>query len=354
MNLGSGFYAATRDARRVLVIDPGMLGDTLHLLPALREVRRNYPQAEIHVVCSPVGAEVHQMPGVAHRLWVLPQARAQRRLAEQLRLLLALRRLRFDVSINFGGNDRNLVYAAVIGARRRLGQKRDRWHFWSGWCVPHWVTVQDRNQPAFEQRREVLTAAGFPLKPPTFELPIPDDARAWAAARLPGTAIHFSLNASTILKEWPLANWIDLARLLAQSGSQLRIVATGSSQPRERQRLEAFMAALDNSSVQIFSGLSIAQLAALLSRCSLHVGADSGVLHLAVAVGTPTISLFRKYPGLEGWLPRGPQHRVLTVECGCVGLRRPPCLESQTSACLAGIKPEVVARAVVERTVPAT
>src|SRR5262245_54467047 len=96
MNLGAAFRDTTRNAQRVLVIEPGMLGDALHLIPALWELRRSYPEAELHVLCSPVGAEVQEMAGVAHKLWVLPQARRERRLSEQLRVLRELRRRKFD------------------------------------------------------------------------------------------------------------------------------------------------------------------------------------------------------------------------------------------------------------------
>ena len=346
MNPGAGFYSNTRGAHRVLVIDPGMLGDTLHLLPAMRELRRSYPDAELHVLCSPVGAELHRLAGFATRLWVLPQGREQRRLTQQLRLLFDLRRLRFDASLNFGTNDRNLFYAAIIGARRRLGRRLDRWHFWSSWCVPDWVTVSGQGKPAFEERRLMLAAAGFPLEEARYSLTVPAEEQAWATANIPGGAVHFSINASTPVKEWPLRNWEELARLLRDE-VECPIIATGSNQPREKQRLEAFAAAAPGA--RIFAGLPIARLAAALERCRLHIGADSGVLHLAVAVGTPTISLFRDYPGWKTWAPQGEAHQVLSVHCECAGNQGTTCLERKEAVCLAGIAPGAVLNAIREK-----
>lgn len=71
------------------------------------------------------------MTGYLDRQWVLEQARERRRLVAQLRVLLALRRLRFDVSINFGDQDRNVIHAGIVRARHRLGCGPKRWHFWS-------------------------------------------------------------------------------------------------------------------------------------------------------------------------------------------------------------------------------
>jgi ADP-heptose:LPS heptosyltransferase len=346
MSPGAGFYSKTRKAHRVLVIDPGMLGDTLHLLPAMRELRRNYPEAELDVLCSPVGAELHRLAGFANRMWVLPQGREERRVTEQLRVLMELRRRRFDASLNFGTNDRNLLYAAIIGARRRLGRKFDRWHFWSSWCVPDWVTVSGQGKPAFEERRLMLAAAGFPLEEARFSLSVPAEEQAWAAANIPAGALHFSLNASTPVKEWPLGNWEELARLLRDEIDR-PIIATSSSQPRERQRLDAFAAAVPGA--RIFPGLPIGRLAAAIERCSLHVGADSGVLHLAVAVGTPTISLFRDYPGWQTWAPQGEAHKVFTVHCDCASNKVRACLDRNEAVCLAGISAAVVLSAVQEK-----
>ena len=346
MNPGTEFYSNTREARRVLVIDPGMLGDTLHLLPAMRQLRYSYPQAELHVLCSPVGAELHRMAGCASRLWVLPQGRQQRRLTEQLRVLIGLRRLRFDASINFGTNDRNLIYAAIIGARRRLGRRLDRWHFWSCWCVPDWVSVSGQGKPAFEERRLMLAAAGFPLEEARFSLAVPAEEKVWAAANVPAGALHFSINASTPVKEWPLRHWQELARLLRQEGGR-PIIATGSNHSREKQRLDAFAAAVPEA--RIFAGLPLKRLAALIERCSLHVGADSGVLHLALAVGTPTISLFRDYSGWQIWAPQGEAHKVLSVHCECAGNKGVACLERKEAVCLAGISPEAVLSAIHEK-----
>jgi hypothetical protein len=91
-------------------------------------------------------------------------------------------------------------------------------------------------------------------------------------------------------------------------------------------------------------GLAIAELAAALSRCRLHVGPDSGVLHLAMALGTPTLALFRDHPEMGEWLPRGPSHRHLSSPCPCVGQAHPPCRAVGIPRCLQANQPGAVAR----------
>jgi ADP-heptose:LPS heptosyltransferase len=343
MNAATEFYAVTRAARRVLVIDPGMLGDAVHLLPALHDLRRQYPQAELHTVSSPVGAQVLELAGCVDRQWVLEQASERRSLVKQLRVLRALRRLRFDVSINFGDNERNLIYAGLIGARHRLGRRPGHRHGWLHWCIGHWVLVEDRTAPAYEQRRQVLAGAGFSLGPIRYGLQVPADATARAAARVPADAVHFSINASSPLKEWPLEHWVTVVRELLATHPQVSIVATAGANPREQARLERFAVGVAHPRlILVQGGPAVADLAAVLQRCCLHVGADSGVIHLAAALGTRVLALFREYTNAAAWMPESPPHRVLSAPCRCVNQAPAPCAAQGRAECLAGIAPELV------------
>jgi ADP-heptose:LPS heptosyltransferase len=338
-------YPMTRSAQRLLVIDPGQLGDTVHLVPALWELRRGYPNAEIHVISSPVGAEVLRMADCADFQWILDQAPERRRLFAQLQVLFALRRKQFDLSFNFGDNDRNVIHAAIAGARRRLAPRRDRWHFWSQWCVPIWVSITNRDEPVFEQRRQMLAACGIELGAPRFDLRPPQSALDWAAANVPEGAIHLSINASAFWKEWPLEKWIESSERLMAQGPTIQLVATSSSAPRELERLNELAGAIRSPRLKAFPGPTVAQLCAGLSRCDLHIGADSGVVHLAMALGLPTVSIFRRYPGLAEWLPRGPEHRHFVTNCACLHGIRPECRSTQRAVCLTGISAEDVAHA---------
>ena len=74
--------------------------------------------------------------------------------------------------------------------------------------------------------------------------------------------------------------------------------------------LDDFARAMAGAGVRVVSGLSPLELAALLSRCRLYVGSDSGVSHLAAAVGIPTVAVFGPSDPVV-WAPRGRSVRVL-------------------------------------------
>src|SRR5689334_14059686 len=79
----ANFYNKTRDARKVVVVDLGFLGDTVHLLPALHELKRNYSRAELHVVTSAVGCEVLGLVPCVERAWSIEMSRHKRSLWQQ-------------------------------------------------------------------------------------------------------------------------------------------------------------------------------------------------------------------------------------------------------------------------------
>jgi ADP-heptose:LPS heptosyltransferase len=313
-----GFYEETRGAGRLLVIDPGVLGDAVHLVPALRDLRRNYPGVELHTVSSPAGREVLEMAGCVDRQWILEQAPERRRFIDQARVALDLRRQCFDVSINLSGADRPLILAGVVGARRRLGWRQARWHTWSTWCVDAWAESIDPLLPVFEQRRRVLAAAGLSLGPADLALVPPPECMAAAGEWVPQRSLHVSVSASHSLKEWPMDRWIGFIHRFLAAHPDWNVVATGSPGGREQERLDQLRNRVGDRRL-LFPNrpLGIQGLAAVLKRCRLHVGADSGALHLAASVGTPTVSLFRDYHDASSWMPQGPRHRSLSVPCAC-------------------------------------
>jgi len=284
------------------------------------------------------------------RAWALEMYSETRSLRQQLQVLRALRRLRFDLAMNFSGADRSVFLTAFSGARVKVAHESARRQFWRPWLIANWVPRQDHLLPVYEQRRQVLRACGIEPGRPAWDLQIPAEAVSRAEALVPANSIHFSINANSPLKEWPLGHWVELARELFSADPGVRIVATASRGANEQERLQGFIQSVGNLRlVGLPPGLSIAALGGVLQRCSLHVGGDSGVLHLAVALGLRTVSLFRQYEDVSAWLPTGPQHRVLSVPCKCVNQRDGPCHPLGPAECLERIQPAQVAALVREQ-----
>src|SRR5258708_25329358 len=133
------FYNETREARKIIVIDLGYLGDSIHLLPALCEIKEKYPRAELHVASAPVGSEFLAMAPCVDRTWPLSRSPQGTPWAEQRRWIANVRRERFELVFNFSGTDRTVFLTFLTAARWRVAFEGGRRHFWNRWLIPHWV-----------------------------------------------------------------------------------------------------------------------------------------------------------------------------------------------------------------------
>ena len=117
------FLERTRAAAKIIVIDFGFLGDSIHLVPALWEIKRHYPGAELHTLSAPVGAELLALAPCVDRPWAFPLTAKSPPWWKHWDILWALRRQRFDVAFNFNGSDRSLFATAAMVAGLRSGAK---------------------------------------------------------------------------------------------------------------------------------------------------------------------------------------------------------------------------------------
>lgn len=350
MAAAGSFYDQTHAARKIIVVDFGFLGDTLHLIPALWEIKRHYPEARLHVLSSPLGAEVLRLAPCVDRLWPVEIHPRRRRLCEQLAVIRALRREKFDVAFNFSGIDRATIFTGLTGARWRMAYPGGRKHFWNRWLIHHWVEPQDPDLTVWERHRRSLAVCGFTLQPPRFDLRVDDASARWAGPLVPRGAVHVSINSANPLKEWPLDHYAEMLRAVWQVEPQLPFVVSAAANDREQDRLRKFLALVHDARLLTLPGRpGIAQLAAAVQRCRIHVGPDSGVVHLAVALGVPTVSFFREQGGYKCWLPAGPSHRALTVPCVCIDHHSGACEAAGQAACLAKISPARVAAIILGR-----
>lgn len=121
--------------------------------------------------------------------------------------------------------------------------------------------------------------------------------------------------AGSASKRWPLEKFMHLARHLTAQGALL--IVEGPAEPGLGQRLVDGT----DSGARLASHLGPRMLAAVLSHCRLFVGNDSGVAHLAAAVGSPCVLIFGP-TSAEHWAPIGEHIAILRNTCDCIGCER--------------------------------
>jgi ADP-heptose:LPS heptosyltransferase len=333
------------DWKKVLLVDLGFLGDTVHSIPGIRALALS--GARVDVMTTPVGAEILALVPEVGKTWVVPLRKPSPPPWKNLGTLFRIRRENYDAAMTFVGSDRNLYGISASGARERIAHLTGK----NSWPARIWLTqglaARDRRHPVYEQRLSLLRELGWKGSDPGWAWAIPGNDQTWARNTIQPPALHLSINAaSSPLNEWPLDDWAAVLHQIWKIRPEVQVVATGADSGRETARLGDLYALVNDSRLKILTGrLPVSRLAALLQYVDLHLGLDSGVLHLAVALGKPTVSLFRDSVGRPGWAPRGETHRVLARPCSCQSFGRTDC-EGGRSKCLAEINPDQVVEAV--------
>ncbi|MDX2168961.1 MAG: glycosyltransferase family 9 protein [Deltaproteobacteria bacterium] len=295
-------------AMRVLIVRLRALGDVIHALPVACAIRDALPGAWIAWLAEePARPLLADHPAI-DRCVSVPRGWA-RSPAALAALRRALRAERFDVVLDLQGVRASVLASWLAGAPRRLSfigmlshqlrhriRDEDRLRALSRLCArPLGVELVTATRAHIVDRYlEILAPLGVAAPRVRFGLrESPADAadaeRAVARMRLapggyallhPGGAPH---------KLWPADRFAVVARHLAAGWRLPSVVLQGPGEG-ERQAAEDVVAASDGSA-RLAPPLTLAQLAALARRARLFLGAESGPLHLAAAVGAPCIGL---------------------------------------------------------------
>jgi ADP-heptose:LPS heptosyltransferase len=310
------FLARTRTAKKVMVLDLGFLGDTVHLLPALWRVRRAYPQAELHVaVASHITSFMACAPWV-DRVWGYMRYPRHATLRENLAMVARLRREQFDVVINLNGSDRSSWLTFLSGAPVRLGRRPDDGGppFWRRMFTDQ-VDYPFDAEPLYQQRCRCLELAGFPVSPPEFHLEIhPQNLQAAGLTETDtGTYFHLSPFTTADHKELSPAQLAELIAGLTRDFPERKLILSCAPTGREKGKMGELLALLPQKPWRVFAGdLNLLQVAAVIQHAALHLCGDTGTLHLAVATRTPVVTWFWPNPGMKVWLPAAGHFRVVT------------------------------------------
>jgi heptosyltransferase-2 len=319
---------------RILMVRLSALGDVVLATPVLRALRAHFPAAQIDWLVESsyldlVVGNPHLSEAVAY-----DKRGVHRGALGLLRLRLELQRRRYDLVIDLQAKPKTAALVRLLGAGRVVSlQKRD---------APALLRAAvGRDRPlvrahAVELYLEVLASLGIPAAGLPLELPP-------RAARLPRTgAAGLAPGARWATKRWSPARFAEVGNRLAARGHPVVLVGG----PGDVAELDAVRAGLDAPPLLDTRALSIAQLIDTVAGFGVLVAGDSGPVHIASALGIPTVALFGP-TSPQRWGPLGAQHRVVTRGLACS-----PCSNHGsahcplgTHACLREIGSEEVAAA---------
>jgi lipopolysaccharide heptosyltransferase II len=342
------------DPRVILLVQLDHLGDGIISTVMLPALRRRYPAASIEMLVGEWNRELFEAVPEVDRVHVSRVNRFAR--GNRFGWLLAtlwwgwkLRSRKVDLAIDVRGEFPLALVLWLCGARRRLG-----WDAGGGGFLltdsPRYVP----NRPEAESRLALLAELGIrpddepwrPVVQPSEEARRRagqwwDYLREKTPANGPRIVIH--VGAGTEAKRWPAEHWRELLGwMIVQLRAQ--VVLVGSKADRIIAR--HILGPQPCEGVADWTGqLCLVELAAVLERADLMVGADSGPAHLAAAVGAPVVALFSGTNNPRQWQPSGESVCVVRHEVSCSPCHREQCPLAD-HPCMAELRPEQVAKAV--------
>ena len=291
-------------ASRILIVRLSAMGDVVHVLPMLAALRAALPDAQIGWLVEERAASLLDGHPQLDRVWVWPR----RRLTELLRrgrALAALRVVRdfvrelraagYEVTIDAQGNARSASLAWLSGAPRRIGLAHGYAREGAGFLYTDRVAPTRARQLKVVRALELLRPLGIETRGARALLGISERTREWARAQIealggrPAVAIHPGVSDFGAIKQWDPVRFGGTADRRARDHGARCIVTWG---PGERELAERVVSASDGAARLAPQTASILELAALYEACDLVIGADTGPIHLAAAIGVPVVGLY--------------------------------------------------------------
>ncbi|HKZ81985.1 MAG TPA: glycosyltransferase family 9 protein [Pyrinomonadaceae bacterium] len=330
---------------RILVVRLRSIGDTVLATPSLFALKRFLPRVRIDVLLEDWVAPVLEGFEYVDNVLTLKAHST----ASRVNVVRRLRAARYDVAFNLHGGTTATFLTRASGATHRVGYASYRYKRLHNHLAPSSLLLWGRETAhSVEQQLALLGWTGVPVsdRPPT-QLAVTEQAAMSVAARIQAKNLDQSTPLAMIhpaaafqTKQWAVQKFAEAADKIAKRGFNIVTVTT----PLEAQ-LARELGRLSSTQMTTFTDLSLPEVAALAARARLFLGNDSGIAHIAAAVGTPSVVVFGS-SNVAHWRPwpKAPAE-IVREEMDCQ-----PC---HGYYCEKFAEPECIKRVPVERVMAA-
>jgi len=328
---------------RALVIKLRHHGDVLLAAPVLRVLKAHAPRAEVDALVYDDTAAMlagHPALAVLHvvgRKW--RDEGAFSRLLLEKGLYDALRARRYDLILHLSEQPRGAWLARALGARYRVAPATPgKGDFWRGSFTHLYALARNGRRHKVEENLDALRRIGLQPVPEERRVDfVPGEDAIASVVKLLGAEglqergfVHVHPASRWSFKSWPAERNAELIDALAR---RHRVVLTAAPEPEETSFVGEIVSRTKTKPVNLAGKLSIKELGALTARARLFIGVDSMPMHLAAAMGTPTVALFGPSGELE-WGPWRVPHRIVTTKFPCRPCGNDGCGGGKVSECL--------------------
>jgi len=288
--------------KNMLIIRPGGIGDAVLLLPAINALKSAFPDAEIDILCEKRNAGIFSLAEDINRVYLYDR---------DFEIFKCLK-IKYDAVIDTEQWHRlSAIVTHLTGAPVRVGFATNERRKLFTHEIPY--SHDDYEVYSFLHLIEPLTGipSGFQEDDPFITMDKPFSAHLLPLLKKDADIIAIFPGASVVERRWGGENFGQVAKTLQERGKE--IVVLGSHDDRaDADEIKKHA----EDSIDLTGKTSLIDVASILKQCRLLITADSGIMHIAVAVGTPTVSLFGS--GIQKkWAPRGKKHIVLNHRFVC-------------------------------------
>lgn len=311
---------------RILICHTGgWIGDMVLITPTLRKLKEIYPSSFLSILLRPLVADLMTSNPYVDKCLI--DSKNAGSLKSIYNVVKTIRRLFFDIAVILHPTSyRNAFIPYLARIPMRIGSNyRGRATFLTS-SVPH-----TDNQHEVERYLKILQLLHLDDQSVFVESFNTTDSRShlefWhtdyereAVAKLllsngistSDRLIAINIGTTWQTKQWQIRNFSELIRYITDLNHNIRIIVTGS----KTERNISHELPLSDKIVNLVGKTDILQLGALLEKCELCISCDSGPMHIAAAVGTPTIALFGPTDPLRH-SPYGVNHTIIEKPISC-------------------------------------
>ena len=270
----------------ICLLRTSAIGDVTHVVPLVRTLQQAWPQTALTWIVGKLERKlVGDLPGVEFVTFDKAAGWAGLRAVRA-----ALQGQRFDALLQMQVAMRSNLLSLAVKADRRIGYDRARAKDLHGLVVNERIPARS-GEHVLDAIGSFCEPLGLKQTRVRWDIPIPDEAHAWAAAQLPGDTptLLVSPASSHVLRNWRPERYAAVMDHAAARG--WRVVLIGGPSASERAVADAVLAACRRTPFDLTGKDTLKKLMAMFVRAQLLLGPDSGPMHMANSVGMRVIGL---------------------------------------------------------------
>ena len=320
---------------KIIIYAPNWIGDAVMAIPMLKELRAHYPDVQIDVVSKMWVADVYST--ITEVDSIIPFSRSDYKSRKGLnKIIEILKKQKYDTGFLLSDSFSSARLFFRSGITRRIGYMGQ----FRSWMLTDRLSKSAKvNRHRSDTYLRLLELVGiipdFGKAPRINPKAVSTFPKNWNPNKI---QIGINPNSNASSRQWPIIYWVSLIEMIQNMGAQ--IILFGG--PFDVELNKIIIAQSGTEIINCAGGLTLEESMSLMAHCDLIISNDSGPMHLADAVGTPTIGLFGA-GNIQNTGLRSQRSHNIDMEVYCSPCRKNQCPNKQEPlVCMESLTPELV------------